>query len=540
MTMNAQLRAAWCHVLGLEDSDISNDCNFFTEGGDSVMAMRLVTAARERNIALDTEIIFNHPVFMDMANLCRPTKPDKDSGVGPRSELDESVVQACVKACGVQRNLIEDVFPATFFQLLVFHDHMARGAMLLQTVFEIRGSLDLDVLRQTWQLLHDKNHIMRTRLVKHDDQILQVVVNDSIQWESGNDLAEYKASDISKRVGSGDSLFRYAIVSEGDRTFVVWTCHHGGFDGWSRRLIMDKLEEGLLDLERLKSEPQGPAFRSFVEWQDSRAHRKNKAEAFWKQYLPAGYTDLEGVHRPSPDYKPHGRSQVSRQIKMTKTADTDLAITLPTIGHAAWALAVGCLWNIEDVLFVTVKMGRQMARDSPLPEAESIMGPMMAICPVRVGIRKEMTAGAFLQQMQDQFITTIQYEHEAWSTFQDMLGMRVILPGMVNWHPLGSDVFSRTLKYKALNGEVGYLKPVRDLSTHFSVNVSMLVDIYEHEHYLSLRVSYDENIWEEKRVIKLVDAFSNIFAQILFSRDCQVAELLQGGAESVTKSKARL
>lgn len=58
---------------------------------------------------------------------------------------------------------------------------------------------------------------------------------------------------MSKRVGSGDPLFRYAIVNEDERRFVVWTCHHCGFDGWSRRLIMDKLQEGLLDLAKLKS-----------------------------------------------------------------------------------------------------------------------------------------------------------------------------------------------------------------------------------------------------------------------------------------------
>lgn len=113
---NPAFRVAWCHVLGLEESDISNDSNFWTEGGDSVTAMRLITAARERNIALDTETIFNHLVLMDMANSCRPTEPDKDSEVDPRpEELDRNVVQACAEACGVQQDLIEDIFFAANF-----------------------------------------------------------------------------------------------------------------------------------------------------------------------------------------------------------------------------------------------------------------------------------------------------------------------------------------------------------------------------------------------------------------------------------------
>lgn len=101
---------------------------------------------------------------------------------------------------------------------------------MLQTVFEIRGTLYLDLLRQTWQLLQNKNQILRTMLVKHDDQLLQIVVNDTIQWERAYNLADYKASDISKRVGLGDPLFRYIIVSEGNRSFFVWICYHNDFD----------------------------------------------------------------------------------------------------------------------------------------------------------------------------------------------------------------------------------------------------------------------------------------------------------------------
>lgn len=76
----------------------------------------------------------------------------------------------------------------------------------------------------------------------------------------------------------------------------------------------------------------------------------------------------------------------------------------------------------------------------------------------------------------------------------DCLGPQPILLGMIDWHPLGGEVFSRTLEHRAPNGELGYLKPRRDLSVHFTINASMLVDIYEHVHHLNLRVSYDANM----------------------------------------------
>ena len=276
--MDAQLRAAWCDVLGLETSDISNDSNFFTKGGDSVTAMRLVTAVRERNIGLDAQIIFKNPGFMDMAKHCRLSEPDKESEAETRPI--GNLIQACAEICGVQADLIEDVFQATDFQLIGFHQHIASGAMMLQTVFEIVGAFDRDLLRQVWQLLHDKNRILRTRLVEHGGQLHQVVVNDTIQWGNDDNLPRYKASDMSKRVGSGDPLFRYATVSEGERNFLVWTCHHCGFDGWTRRLIMDKIQEVLLDSTSLRSEPHGPTFKSFVMWTQSQSYKKSKVAAF--------------------------------------------------------------------------------------------------------------------------------------------------------------------------------------------------------------------------------------------------------------------
>lgn len=75
---------------------------------------------------------------------------------------------------------------------------------------------------------------------------------------------------------------------------------------------------------------------------------------------------------------------------------------------------------------------------------------------------------------------------------------------------------------------------------HFMINASMLVDIYEHEHHLNLRVSYDANIWEEKPVTKPVDTVTSLLTKMLFSRDGKVGELLLGGAEGMTRLRARL
>lgn len=537
--MEKQLRATWCDILGVEESDINNDSNFFSEGGDSALALRLITAARDRNISLDTEAIYNNPNFVDMASVCHPLQPEYVNEVNPM--VDGNVFQACAEACGVQKDLIEDIFPSTDTQHIVFHQHLESGALMLQTVFEICGALDLDLLHQTWQVLHDKNQILRTRLVKLGDQVLQVVVNDSIQWGSGYSLATYTATNKGIRVRSGDPLFRYAVVDEGDRRFFIWTCHHGGFDGWTRRLIMEKLQAGFNDIAKLKNERQGPTYRSFVDWKHSRSEQRVGAMTFWKQYLAAGYQNPEGVHCPSSGYVPLSSSHISRKLEMKMTSAKSF-ITASTFGHAAWALAIGSVWGLEDVLFATMKMGRQMPRDNPLYRVESIMGPLLTVVPVRLALHKDMRLSDFLQQVQDGLISTIQYEHEGWSAIVEYLGAEAILPGILNFHTFGSDIFSRSLQYKTpgYGAGYGYLKPRSDLSVNLTTNISLLLDIHDHEHYLDLRVSYDANIWEETLVTKLLDAFANMLNQLLSSRHCNVGELLSAEYAGTKSLKSRL
>ena len=492
--MEEQLRAAWCDVLGLEESDIDSDSDFFALGGDSVMALRLTSAAQDRNISLDAEMIYNHSVCMDMARVCchHPLQPQNASETATSMRADENVIEACAQACGVARDLIEDVFTSTVTQDVIFHSHHSTGAMLLQTVFEIGSELDLDRLRRTWQLLRDKNQFLRTRLVKHGDRIFQVVVNDEIHWRSSScDLAVYTADDMSTRVRSGDPLFRYAIVDEecGGKKFFVWTCHHAGFDGWTRCLIFNKLQEGFDDMTRFENESQGPSYKSFVQWKHSHEEKKSvEAMAFWKKYLGDGYENPKGVNYPSPGYVPLSTSHTSRMLKMKPTSTKSSSFTASTLGHAAWALAIASIWHSKekDVLFATIKMGRQMTRDEPLDRAESTMGPMLTVVPVRVALlnNKDMPIRDFLSQMQHELISTIPYEHEGWEAIVHYLGTEAILPGgYLNWHPAGSDIFSRVLKqqhhcetpdYDDDNGGGGgdyYLQPRKDLSVDFTTNL---------------------------------------------------------------------
>lgn len=88
-------------------------------------------------------------------------------------------------------------------------------------------------------------------------------------------------------------------------------------------------------------------------------------------------------------------------VALENKTGTHLTILLPTINHAVWAVAAGSSWTLETILLATVNLARQVARDSVLVRAESIREPMMAICPVCMGLGKGTTVGDILHQTQD-------------------------------------------------------------------------------------------------------------------------------------------
>lgn len=91
-------------------------------GGNPVAALRLVAAAEAVDLSVDIEDVFNHPTLGEFTGKCQESshisKPNDTAG--EVSVLNQDTVNTCATACQVDRDIIEDVFPASAIQGLVF------------------------------------------------------------------------------------------------------------------------------------------------------------------------------------------------------------------------------------------------------------------------------------------------------------------------------------------------------------------------------------------------------------------------------------
>ena len=115
-------------------------------------------------------------------------------------------------------------------------------------------------------------------------------------------------------------------------------------------------------------------------------------------------------------------------------------ITLATVAHGAFGLAVAAMsGNLEDAAFQTIRMGCQL----PLKGAESMMGLMLCLVPLRIPSAFNDTILNMLQSIQEVNISTMSYEQLASETLPVFPTRLPIL----NWRLNNVDIFQRNITF---------------------------------------------------------------------------------------------
>ena len=523
--MDNKLRDLWAQVLDVDASDIEDDTNFFEAGGDSVAAVRLVAAAQAIDISVDIRDVFDHPTLSNLAGKCQEadhsSKSEEEHSVGGDvSILDPDTVDACACACRVDRDAIEDIFPTSLSQRILFNAGKSSGSFRLQWVFRISGNLDRVSLMEAWDRLQKRIEILRTRLVDVGDDMLQVVLKSDMEWQEGNDLAEYKRKSLSQPIKSGQPLFHYAFITQGDDRFFVWTAQHGGFDGWTRRVFFEHLHESLSQPLQYAQKPNTTSYKSLISW-SRQAQDKSSSIKYWESVLE-GFNKFGYIF---PLSTPKAPTTNCRLLKSwPRESKNRSKFTMAAIAHSAWAISLGNISGLNDILFSTIRSGRYI----PIPGVESICGPMYVLAPVRTTLDKAQPLGDFLQSMQTQLVSMTQHERQAREVLMRLVGTVQISQTYFSYHARGDDVLSKDLAFEDQGGESVVLQPRRELSTPFTASFGLMLDVYEQENELDLHFNWDDGMRSRADVELLVDDFVENLDQLVRPGNLAVGDLWPG------------
>lgn len=402
-----RLRHAWSLVLKVSEDSIHPQDNFFSLGGESLAAMKLVSVCRERGLDLSVTSTFSHPTLEEMAETVRIYDVDVQTETPPFSLISQSVESACLEAaqaCGTDSAAVEDIYPCTPTQeSLITFSLKSTEPYVAQRIACIPSNLSLDAFKQAWESVFAANPILRTRVAQlQDPGLQQVVLKQPIDWRYSNSLSQYLEADRDERMDLGQSLARYGIVedeSDGKR-YMIWTVHHVQYDGWSEPLILDMVANAL-ESSSIVFQPKA-LMKDFVKW----VHDTDQTamQDFWRNELQ-GAVGPQFPATPSRDYLPTPNGTAERLIRLDKTEG--LPFTIATLIRGAWALVASQYTGSDDVVFGETLTGR----DISLRGVEDVLGPLNATVPVRVRIDRAASAKSYLAAVQHAMSSRTPYQH---------------------------------------------------------------------------------------------------------------------------------
>ncbi|KAH7042794.1 non-ribosomal peptide synthetase [Macrophomina phaseolina] len=406
--MEARLQKIWADILHVSPDTIGRDDSFLQLGGDSIAAIQLVTLARDHGISLAVSDIFDDPRLTAVARAA--SLVDQDEALphalepwGMLAHMDLEAVQSHIRdQCNLSSDqVIQDAYPCTKLQEGMMALAVKQpGSHIANYVYEIPAHVDVARFQRAWEETVRLCDNLRTRIVLFNGVSIQAVLQDDICWQpaSGKTIHAYMESEQKAQMQYGSALCRYALVQDprDGANYFVWTMHHAVYDGWSMRLMLERLQ-------RIYQDTDVPAVVPYAGFINYTANLDiDAASAFWKDQLRAA--KRAAFPRMQKKSQTSTSASLSRDIVFPR--NTGSSVTKATILRAAWSLVLARYSDSDDVCFGASISGRQAA----VPGIENMAGPVIATIPVRVRLDRRTPVSKFLEDIQAQASDMVPHE----------------------------------------------------------------------------------------------------------------------------------
>ncbi|HEX3647821.1 MAG TPA: amino acid adenylation domain-containing protein, partial [Pseudonocardiaceae bacterium] len=297
----------WAGVLGTPAVGALDD--FFTLGGDSIRALKVIARLRAAGYATELVELFARPTVRGLAGALTPATAESVPPVEPFALVSASVAEQARTAHGA-----EDAYPLTDLQAgMLFHSEFAETSPTYHDVFTLRidgGACVPDALATALAEVAARHAVLRTSLhvadfaeptqLVHPGVVPPLTVTDlrgHTEQEATDALADFerreRAHDFTADVAPLLRVFAHLLPGNG---FVLTlSFHHAILDGWSVASLSTELLGRYS--ARLAGRPEPVtmlplAYRDFVA--ERLADRTEAADRFWRETL----ADAPGTEIP--------------------------------------------------------------------------------------------------------------------------------------------------------------------------------------------------------------------------------------------------
>jgi len=396
--VEADILAVWIEQLKISVICVTD--NFFTVGGDSLIAIRIKSELERRGVHFTLADLYNNATIESLAAI---SHSHADASVDQHQLDPFELIEPSERAHSSLANA-EDAFPASQLQLgMLFHSQQEAGtatyndvmsykvsvpwneAIFTQAISEIVGQHE--VLRSFFDLTQFSSPLQ----IINKQSVVPLVVEDLRSFseaEQENIVQLHRnARSVHQYDWSQAPLFLFAVHIRSEYLQFTFSFHHALLDGWSvATLITEIFQRYLLALGYDVPQPlPAPEVRlsEFIEAEIA-AQKDKKTTEFWKDYLQGGATSR--IESWIPFYEQQKGSPFSTQVDFDSELSGTLvahakryAVPLKSLLMAVHCMVIKLLSGQDEVVTGVVTQGRVEKEGS-----ERLPGMFLNTLPIRV------------------------------------------------------------------------------------------------------------------------------------------------------------
>ncbi|MEO1625568.1 MAG: amino acid adenylation domain-containing protein, partial [Bacteroidota bacterium] len=300
----------------------------------------------------------------------------------------------------LNRQNIQDIYQLSPIQEgIYFHALMdaQTQAYFSQTVYQLSGQFEPELMRQSLGLLVQRHDVLRTVFNhKKADELLQIVLKKreaDFQYIDIRNLSEesqalyvdnFKEEDRRRNFNlNKDVLLRVSLLQLGEESYeFIWSIHHIIMDGWCQSVLIEEFQQIYMALKqgRAVDLPPTSQYRQYIDWLARQA--KAPAIQFWQEYLE-GYEGKRSLFSSSVDaydnceFEEMLPKELSSQLWQLAR---EQGLTLSSLLQTVWGITLGKYNGQQDAVLGMVGANRP----AEIPYIERAVGVFINTLPIRV------------------------------------------------------------------------------------------------------------------------------------------------------------
>lgn len=420
------IAGVWREVLGVAKIGINE--NFFSTGGDSIKAIRLVSRVNKALKAnFQIKDIYVNQTIKQMFEFIASnvgTAPEENLKIG-LAMLDD--VKKSILEDHSQEALLgddcEDFYPLSQIQQgMVFYSKLKPEEPIYhdQFVYDAKfENFSIDIFRDSLALLSKRHAILRTTFdldrfnrpiqIVRSVMLPEVVLEDISEFklcEQKNHIKDYLKKDLLKKFRfENDLLWRIrAFKVDSSNYKIVFCCQHAILDGWSVAVFVSELLDTyhlLADGGRYEQPDIKSSYRDYVAFNLSRGisavsrnYWKNTLEGFNRNKLPFNISNKKiNNARGSKIYR---RSLGQELLLELSKKAKQWGCSVKEICLSAHIYLLSIITTEKDIVTGVVTHDRPAIEDS-----EKVLGCFLNTIPIRIKIGSKVSKSGLLKSVNE-------------------------------------------------------------------------------------------------------------------------------------------